>query len=73
MKQDTNFYCVDKDDVWANVSKINELLTPDDEGKSLLASSDRHFCLGMMRVMEYVISNGESTIDLSGINMKVKK
>lgn len=73
MKQDTNFYCVKKDEVWNYVKKVNELLLPDEDGRSILASSDRHYCIGMMRVLDYIISNGDSTMDLEHIKPKVKK
>lgn len=72
MEQDTNYYCVSKDEVWEYVSKASELLKPDKNGRSMLESSDRHYCMGVLRVLDFVISNGESTMDFDHIKTRQK-
>jgi len=73
MKPDINFYRVNKDEVWNYVQLLNKKLETDDEGRSQLRSGGLSYCFGILRTLEYIMSEGESPIDLDSIKMKVKK
>ena len=73
MKPDINFYRVNNDEVWSYVKRLTAMLENDDKGKTQMQSGGQSYCFGILRTLEYVMSEGESPIDLDSIKMKVKK
>ena len=65
------YYLVQKDALWERIHELNELLKADEEtGKMRLKSSSQHYVLGMLRFADYVMTNGESELDLDSLRGK---